>query len=789
MTDEKPKESADEGTQSAEKCSVLTPLAGVQLAWALTGGFKRSEVTVAEKYETQKTDGNQITVAAGEKPDEKDIVRINTSKAEELIESIGKTFPCGSAEEKYSHESAAAIRASVRNLATIYRGRDLNFKENDALRDVYMASIKEGISFGSSLNEFTKSLPRVVISGGAALIFSTVLIYYFSVTVFFLAILASISGFFLYWVILSACRWRQKRLYIRSDHERTLYYASYLRHSKKELNELHERLKKSHTTFCKNKQKDILDQVWKVVCSLELSDKADPDDFSEISTVLKNFHGKKSQEELLEKLLALRRKMSKKDSPENPPPEKKTETVKVAETTRVTEEEIDKQKVTNTSKVTETTREPEDGKEPGKADTPKGTDSTKVSGPAKEDLCTVINLVRRMDDYCPKDEKHKGPDGKTDSITPQTGIPDKEENKKEEHQGKPEFDPVIENIFISLDPTESKSAGQCIYHPFYLPQWWARCETVNVSQDPCPEKQGCGRNKMMNYIPVAIIIFCAFIVLIIIASGLLAPSAGVTLVKTMSPGENQTSDIFVTLNNAGNTEISDVFIEDTIPPAFQYGGGDLTRFVATLGPHSQTILHYTIQPRYTGQFPASPANASYSDRSGKILGIVSNALFIEASLPGAGSGTVRVYKSVNPAVMADNQTTTVEVTVENTGKDIIKNLTITDATIPDGFIAGKGNMTLTVPLLKAAESRSLHYTMQSVTSGRYILDAATVQFDNGTANSTQIPSNFPVVEVITGFSRHDLKTGYAPNLMEINQTEVADALKKAADASETMAGK
>jgi uncharacterized repeat protein (TIGR01451 family) len=772
MAEEKPKDAA-EGTQPSEKCSVLTPLAGVRLAWALTGGFQKPEVAVAEKYETPK-EGSLIQVAASSKPDEKDIITINTTKAEQLIESIGKTFPLGSAEEKYSHESAAAIRATVRNLATIYRGRDLNFKENDALRDVYMTSIKDGISIGTSLKDFAKTLPSLVISGGSALIFLMISITFFNVqvasgTVFVFSIIAAFSGFAAYWVILVISRWLQKKAYIRSDHERTLYYVNYLEHSKKELKALYTTLNENHEKFCTNKQKDILNKVWKLVCSLEISGGLKKGDFEQIRGILEDFKGEPSKKKLLKKLLEFRQEMDKNPPPENPSPGKDTEVITITETTKGTEDgkETNKERVTNISKVAKTTGGTDDKKGTGKdngTNPPNVTEHTKASGPTKEDLDAVIDLVLEIDAYfctpSPKDQK-------TDSK--------------------------IEEMFESLHPIECLGINQCIYHPLYSARWWPRCETAQTGPDPCIKTVECSRKKKMERKNVLIVISIAVAVIIIavvagiIPAGIIPTAPGsVTLMKNQDVSSiysNQTINVTVVLNNAGSTAISDIFIEDTVPPAFQYVEGDLTGFLPTLAPHSQKILRYTIQPRYPGTFTVFPANAYYTDRSGRILRMVSGVPEYTVLPAVADSGTVKVYKSIFPAVMGENQNTTVKVTVENTGTDMVKNLTIDDGTVPEGFTRGEGNTMLKVPILKAAESRSLHYSLHSVTSGKYLLDPAAVQFENGTANATQINSNAPVAEVIAGFSMPEPQAGNSSAPPEYNKTELEDALKKAAHAS------
>jgi uncharacterized repeat protein (TIGR01451 family) len=642
MGEEKPAETADipktETQKPTEtKCSPLSPLAGVRLAWALTGGFRKPEVIIGEKPgASQKTGGAQPTAESQTKlPSQQseglDVIRTNTEKAGLLLECQENAFPLGSAEEKYVRESAAAIRASVRNLATIYRGRDLNFKENDILREVYLTSIKENLAFGTSLKDYAKALPNAVIAGGSGLAFSLISLQYLnaeinSVDVFIISVIAGIVGILLYLIILKISRWRQKQFYIRSDHERNLYYIQYLDRSKKELKELYRELNDIHTKYRKDKPLENLDWVRDSVLGRTADDRVD--------------------------------------------------------------------------------------------------------------------------------------------MTPGNN---------------PEGDEEINNLLESLYPTECRDADQCIYNGMYDPGCWVRCETWGAVKSRDPVKRPCDEKTRMNIrwglllLAVIILVPAAFSMF----PAILATAPGsVTLTKSpvfSSIDGNGTITVNIVLENAGNTEITDLFIEDTVPETFNYISGDLTASVQSLAPRRSTSLSYTIRPRYRGTFPVPSAKAVFTDRSGEVQEIVSNAPVFEVTLPDPGN--VIISKSASPSVLKENQNITVTIAVENTGKNTIRNLTIIDKE-PDGFHFVTGDQTLTIPFLKTAESRSIHYTMKSVNAGRYILDPATVQFENIPANRTASKSNSPVVQVIAGFTRTmpGVKCGTSHTVC--NETEFYPAMEK-----------
>jgi uncharacterized repeat protein (TIGR01451 family) len=310
----------------------------------------------------------------------------------------------------------------------------------------------------------------------------------------------------------------------------------------------------------------------------------------------------------------------------------------------------------------------------------------------------------------------------------------------------PEGDEEINNLLESLYPTECRDADQCIYNGMYDPGCWVRCETWGAVKSRDPVKRPCDEKTRMNIrwglllLAVIILVPAAFSMF----PAILATAPGsVTLTKSpvfSSIDGNGTITVNIVLENAGNTEITDLFIEDTVPETFNYISGDLTASVQSLAPRRSTSLSYTIRPRYRGTFPVPSAKAVFTD-------------------------------------LKENQNITVTIAVENTGKNTIRNLTIIDKE-PDGFHFVTGDQTLTIPFLKTAESRSIHYTMKSVNAGRYILDPATVQFENIPANRTASKSNSPVVQVIAGFTRTmpGVKCGTSHTVC--NETEFYPAMEK-----------
>ena len=94
--------------------TLLPPATAVRMVWAFTGGFSN------DAHSKQST----VLIQAA-------------------LKDIKERAQADADEEKYVISSIATMDASRRSLDTIYKGRQLNFEENETLRSAYLDSVKE----------------------------------------------------------------------------------------------------------------------------------------------------------------------------------------------------------------------------------------------------------------------------------------------------------------------------------------------------------------------------------------------------------------------------------------------------------------------------------------------------------------------------------------------------------------------------------------------------------------------------------------------------------------------
>ena len=114
--------------------SLLSPVSAVRMIWARTGLFSNDE------YSGQ-------TAA---------LVEAELKAIKDRAESDEK-------ERKYNASVMASMEASLRNLDIIYKGRQLNFQENEQLRTAYLDSIRK-YGFWNKAKDLLKSLPAMSIA-------------------------------------------------------------------------------------------------------------------------------------------------------------------------------------------------------------------------------------------------------------------------------------------------------------------------------------------------------------------------------------------------------------------------------------------------------------------------------------------------------------------------------------------------------------------------------------------------------------------------------------------------
>lgn len=232
---------------SVQSIHHISPMMGVRLAWALTGGFVKLSAVPEDKTNSTVQEGSSSKSSV-----DKNSIQTNTSKAETILQGFltiatAKETPADVKEELL--ESITAIQMSVRNLGTIFNGRELNFQQNDKLREAYLTSITEDITFGDRIRDYAKTLPSLIVVGGGGLGISLIAKSYFGLTVttldiLLIAIFFAALGLFASLVIRKWSVSKRIRQLMWQDHERNVYYEQYLKRASVELTNLYDVLLK-----------------------------------------------------------------------------------------------------------------------------------------------------------------------------------------------------------------------------------------------------------------------------------------------------------------------------------------------------------------------------------------------------------------------------------------------------------------------------------------------------------------------------------------------------------------
>ena len=248
--DSKPEDSGSEG----EPRYLLPPLTAVQMVWALTGLFSK-ERPIQNSYpfskeenpsnspqQNEKNPDNTENAANTEgKKEKKEDKNEKTSKKGHLqfptpfvgkaLEDIRKHAGDDSKKHLYVDRVLAAMDASLRSLNTIYKGRNLNFDENTALREAYLKSMRESIKYGYELKDLVKTLPATTSIGavlGAALPRISEKLSLHDDSSWPVVVIFALGGFLIGWILVQLEGQKTQRLHVRQDLERKLYFCSYL---------------------------------------------------------------------------------------------------------------------------------------------------------------------------------------------------------------------------------------------------------------------------------------------------------------------------------------------------------------------------------------------------------------------------------------------------------------------------------------------------------------------------------------------------------------------------------
>ena len=183
--------------------SLLPPVTAVRMVWARTGAFS-------------------------DDPDSKLAAALTEAALKQLRDRAEKEDP---REKDYIFSGIATMDASLRNLDIIQKGRELNFQENDRLRQAYLDSVAENITFGNKAGNFLKALPTITIGGAGSVTLAASLqdsLKLSDLQLWGLGLAAAALGYLVHLGVVRLMRRRTQMLYVIQDYERGLYYNQYV---------------------------------------------------------------------------------------------------------------------------------------------------------------------------------------------------------------------------------------------------------------------------------------------------------------------------------------------------------------------------------------------------------------------------------------------------------------------------------------------------------------------------------------------------------------------------------
>jgi hypothetical protein len=170
------------------------------MAWALTGAFSNDDHSKHSAV----------------------LVESRLKDIKDLTEKKGSTE-----EKEYVPNAMALIESSVRSLDTVYKGRELNFQENEKLRSAYLDSITETVEFGKKSQDFLKSLPSVSIGAAGGVTVGSAL-GLSEIHLWAIGIVLGAAGYIINLGFVRRARRQRQLLYLAQDYERSLYYDQYI---------------------------------------------------------------------------------------------------------------------------------------------------------------------------------------------------------------------------------------------------------------------------------------------------------------------------------------------------------------------------------------------------------------------------------------------------------------------------------------------------------------------------------------------------------------------------------
>lgn len=222
------------------KTEFLSPGMAVSMVWGRTNllSGEQDVHTVGAEYTTQLKD---LKKSAQNQPDEL----------------------------RYIEEASAYMDAAFRNVVTIIRGRDINFKEAEKLHDNHQKIIDQYENFSLDLQSTIPRLSGMAIGGvSVAAILNQVMPVFIKNTFGEFALPALLAagaalGYVVYggWVLPYTKRMREDEMK-KIDYSRNLYYDQYINRTKKALSGLYDRMNDLHNTIFNQKYDDVSGQVF-----------------------------------------------------------------------------------------------------------------------------------------------------------------------------------------------------------------------------------------------------------------------------------------------------------------------------------------------------------------------------------------------------------------------------------------------------------------------------------------------------------------------------------------------
>ncbi len=202
--------------------TLLPPVTAVRMTWARTGAFPGDEHS-----------------------------KHSTLLAEAALKQIRDRAENDDLERAYVNSAIATMDACLRNLATIYKGRELNFEENGKLRKAYLESVKENLEFGNKARDFLKSLPSMAVTaGGGVTVIEAIGID--RIPIWALSLLLAGLGYLVNLIVVRKMRRRTQMLYVKEDYDRDLYFEQYVRRVSATLETLYLDLDRIHRNIFKS---------------------------------------------------------------------------------------------------------------------------------------------------------------------------------------------------------------------------------------------------------------------------------------------------------------------------------------------------------------------------------------------------------------------------------------------------------------------------------------------------------------------------------------------------------